>query len=127
VVTNPLVEDDRKLGGRAWKALHADSVLGLRAAYWWFSEDADRWFFTIAATACETSGPRAAYLRARQLLEAKKVILPLSRIAMTVPNDPIIAHLRKMIPGGKSLPLNFYVQNLSSFGFEIIGVFVYQI
>jgi hypothetical protein len=123
-----LVREDREIGERAVAALSPDRVLGLRAALWWFSGDADRWLFVIGADQCKTQGPKIAYLRVRELLGSNGLLaeLPLDRVTLTVPDDPILKNVA-VLHFHNRLPLRALAEDIGTFGFEIQGVYVYKI
>lgn len=56
-----LVANHERNGRLLADALAQDDRLGLRAAFWWFDAEAERWSLVVASKLYRTHGPRAAY------------------------------------------------------------------
>lgn len=56
-----LVTRDKHNGQRLTRALVSDSKIGLRASFWWFDPETERWSLVVATRLYRTDGPRAAY------------------------------------------------------------------
>ncbi|MEX2185732.1 MAG: hypothetical protein WD875_03015 [Pirellulales bacterium] len=129
MVTTTLVEANVKLGEEVYDAIKRDATLGVRAALWWYDVDASEWRYMVAAEDCARRGPRAAYLRVRNLLKRANLLdrLPLAKVVVVRPDDRTLATIKKMFDFSKTpRPMHFALENITIPGLHIEGAFLYD-
>jgi hypothetical protein len=94
-----LVEADLNLGRDVYDAIRDDSVLRPSAALWLYDDDAQEWRFLIASEQARKFGPKAAYSRVHALLKRAGLLgrMPVRRIAVTTPDDPVLAAIETAV------------------------------
>ena len=124
-----LVESDMQLGKDVYSAISEDKVLKPRAILWLFDDDAHEWRLIISTDDAKSRGPQAAYLRVRSILKKANLLdrIPLNRIVVTTPDNPLLATIGSMIRTGDEGPngLSFYD---CTFNYNFVsGMYVYRL
>jgi hypothetical protein len=98
-----LVGTDIERGADLVKALD-DAQFPVRSALWLYLSEEREWRLTIATPLVDEAGPRDAYKRIQKVLAKRPEIdLPLQRISVVSPKDPLIQALRKVVHTGEGI------------------------
>jgi hypothetical protein len=126
MVKEALVERDIECGRRLIEAL--DQVgFPVAAALWRFLPDEEEWRLLIASLRVNELGPLAAYTTIQDMLFKQRIDLPLHRISVVSPEEPLVAELR-IFAGTDPKPFigGTYLQKLVVGEIYIEGAYVYR-
>lgn len=129
MATTTLVDADIKLGEQIFEVLRSDKTLDLRAALWWFDIDRGEWCYVVATGDSDKRGPLASYGRIDRLLGKQHLLetLPLRRIAVLSPNNPMLTSLRRAFGANGQVPKNLMLSNLSIPDLPIDSAYIYYL
>src|SRR3989442_1250164 len=84
----PLVKTDIESGRAAIEAIKRERI-PVRMAFWAYFSTAEEWRLVVVTSLVDKDGPRAAYAAVQRALSGE-AILPLRRIVVVAPGDPVV-------------------------------------
>jgi hypothetical protein len=120
-----LVDGDRiKLGQGVLAALDGAGIK-IRTAFWGRLVESGEWRLFLIMPSVDNEGPRAVYSRIQRVIGKSHVSLPISRITVVGPHDPVAREVRdSLLPAEYGSTSALPMKNIS--GDLIEQAFVYR-
>ena len=116
-----LVGSDLKIESRVLEALKQANI-PVKLYDWNYNPDAEEWRFTIATPWYDTKGPREVYLQIFRAQEAAGTYkeMPIGRITVVSPNDPLVKILEQEIDHLKEGSIHIIKNSGPNNGYSVI-------
>jgi len=126
LVKTALVENEIEAGRRVLEAIDA-SRIAAPASLWFYYPRAEEWRLVIATPLVRQKGLKAAYLQILKALKRTNLSddVPLRRISLLDPGDPLIKVLRRLVKTGGQMSNIRLVRGVVN-GIPIEGAHIYR-